>query len=775
MRTLEREYEKSLKDGMITQSIVLPNRVKVTKSKLKRLDKLLKKIPTLYNKASIRKEDNCWVIDMLIYKHINFHFRFEINHNLDIAISYVVKCEENQISPVSFPKKANGVFMHIINSLEQSKYGSNVKMSQYPIEQVLSWYNTYAYSVLLTAESIIKLEILSGKYSQSMVSAFVSTINANILYPTKHLDVTNPFISNEPNPSIRKKIEKIGGYSINSLINKTKELLLFVNNDVKLLDSIERCTSDYSKKRPSYEVVLKTFQECYIDMGFSNTSFYTVAKLIYELNIPKDKILARCKELRPGWEMTPELFINAVYSLLDLKLVVDELIKDDKIIQNSIPLDLRIDKCESYTYRFYYKDESNYIDFDMIDIYTLGKFRRSPELRTILFNEADNIIWDELVCEWVNKLLVIPHNSKYPLYQINPVKTFYKRGLFNSVLEAFQSFPIQSSKLFNLLGIDLFSMLMQLEPLLQVRYTFPRKEAKLNTEMYNYYKSSPKDILKLSNLAIKQLKQFKVGKKVGHKIRAYLNFDKYLSLGFSKEFLINNIDYIGSACSNTGYDPLLNTLRDYDYGTIDEDLIKWVKSAIEKRPNNKVKVYDMLTTYLDYIKMCKDIDLEPVKIKPYQKIRRMIEVEVDGEIKNEIRIVDELIYQHDQIVKLYNYRVKEKESRDFAKQVAIHSALENVEYEDWIFVLPKVYKDLHNEGRVLHHCVASSYSRMAKGETVILFMRKDKDKSKYTLELRENCGYYFVHQAAGKRNSELPRELRTSITHLFNIVEYATK
>lgn len=74
-----------------------------------------------------------------------------------------------------------------------------------------------------------------------------------------------------------------------------------------------------------------------------------------------------------------------------------------------------------------------------------------------------------------------------------------------------------------------------------------------------------------------------------------------------------------------------------------------------------------------------------------------------------------------------------------------------------MIVLPKSGDEIKEEGRVLHHCVGTYVERVAKGETIILFVRKESEPNVpyFTLEYRDGK----VIQCRGKHNCSMTKDV----------------
>ena len=75
-----------------------------------------------------------------------------------------------------------------------------------------------------------------------------------------------------------------------------------------------------------------------------------------------------------------------------------------------------------------------------------------------------------------------------------------------------------------------------------------------------------------------------------------------------------------------------------------------------------------------------------------------------------------------------------------------------------ILVVPSSAEDIKAEGAALHHCVGTYVDRVARGETNIFFIRKEKepDKPYFTMEWKNND----IAQCRGSHNCEMPPEVK---------------
>lgn len=78
-----------------------------------------------------------------------------------------------------------------------------------------------------------------------------------------------------------------------------------------------------------------------------------------------------------------------------------------------------------------------------------------------------------------------------------------------------------------------------------------------------------------------------------------------------------------------------------------------------------------------------------------------------------------------------------------------------------ILVVPKSGDEIRAEGAALHHCVGGYVERVARGETMILFVRKAKepDKPYFTMEWKDN----HIVQCRGSHNCGMPPEVEAFV------------
>ncbi len=120
---------------------------------------------------------------------------------------------------------------------------------------------------------------------------------------------------------------------------------------------------------------------------------------------------------------------------------------------------------------------------------------------------------------------------------------------------------------------------------------------------------------------------------------------------------------------------------------------------------------------------------------------------------------------HDRVVKEHKKnedkiaRRKLREQEKLFKQMMKEGCMDGMvlKTKDLMIVVPKSLEDIKAEGRELHHCVGTYCDKVAKGETMILFVRKVEapDQPYYTMEWKDKK----VVQCRGVRNQGMTKEV----------------
>lgn len=85
--------------------------------------------------------------------------------------------------------------------------------------------------------------------------------------------------------------------------------------------------------------------------------------------------------------------------------------------------------------------------------------------------------------------------------------------------------------------------------------------------------------------------------------------------------------------------------------------------------------------------------------------------------------------------------------------------------DKYAIIMPKCADEIITEGATLNHCVGNYCERVAKDESIILFLRKlgELDKPFFTVEIRPNMKKFDLVQCRGFKNSDPSREIYDSV------------
>ena len=167
--------------------------------------------------------------------------------------------------------------------------------------------------------------------------------------------------------------------------------------------------------------------------------------------------------------------------------------------------------------------------------------------------------------------------------------------------------------------------------------------------------------------------------------------------------------------------------------------------ACDERAYNHTK-----SDWKDYIGWCVDLgyDLDD----KYYFFPPNLEAAHDGAYKEHKK-------KKDRIRREKEKRIARKISEICAK--AIKGGGFEMKTDSLMIVVPKDADDIKREGNIQHHCVGGYAERVAKGETMILFVRKVSSPNTpfYTMEWKNNK----VVQCRGKRNCDMTDDVKAFV------------
>lgn len=174
-------------------------------------------------------------------------------------------------------------------------------------------------------------------------------------------------------------------------------------------------------------------------------------------------------------------------------------------------------------------------------------------------------------------------------------------------------------------------------------------------------------------------------------------------------------------------------------------VIKYLKNNKRISLDNKKKYVSL---WRDYIGMAErlgyDLTNDFVMFPRYLKLRHDQCINVMNEQREQLKV-----------------KAQKTENRKVEKRYKETLAKYGMDYKDLVIVVPKTAQDIIKEGHDMHHCVGGYVSRVAAGQTTILFIRKkDKlDESYYTLEVKGD----EVIQCRGKYNHAMTPDVSAFI------------
>lgn len=168
---------------------------------------------------------------------------------------------------------------------------------------------------------------------------------------------------------------------------------------------------------------------------------------------------------------------------------------------------------------------------------------------------------------------------------------------------------------------------------------------------------------------------------------------------------------------------------------------------------------NMAKDWLEYLKWCKELGYDLNNMFFYMPL-------------NFRKVHDRTAKEYQKLLDKKAVAEKKRREREAKKRMAeTKKALEEILGENGniqnafqikgkglLLVVPASAEDIKAEGAALHHCVGTYVDRVARGETNIFFIRKEKepDKPYFTMEWRDND----IVQCRGSRNCGMTPEVK---------------
>lgn len=178
--------------------------------------------------------------------------------------------------------------------------------------------------------------------------------------------------------------------------------------------------------------------------------------------------------------------------------------------------------------------------------------------------------------------------------------------------------------------------------------------------------------------------------------------------------------------------------------------VKWaLKQTGSRKPGDerKRKMRNLYHDWDDYLSWCRELHYD---------LKDMYVVMPPDFKKAHDRLMAEVQRKKDEALR----KQREKTARELKKLMDELRGMDPMQLRSkkFMIVLPSSVSDLKNEGKTLHHCVATYADRVAKGETLILFIRQisEPEKPFYTMEWRDNR----VIQCRGSHNKDMTPDVK---------------
>ena len=210
-----------------------------------------------------------------------------------------------------------------------------------------------------------------------------------------------------------------------------------------------------------------------------------------------------------------------------------------------------------------------------------------------------------------------------------------------------------------------------------------------------------------------------------------------------------------------GYDAktlmMYQRLKRYGLTLDDADKIGYSENAYEECARKGSSIPQIM----NYINKQKNIRATVEYLRDYYRLCDTLGIPVD----KDTRFPKDLVREHDRLTAEVNRRKAEIEKEEEVKRDALirqrAAVLAALASDNGVLMIRPVASlgELKDEGKQLHHCVASYAEKVASGKTDIFFIRKVKspDKPFFTLELNEES--VRVVQNRGKGNCDRTPEV----------------
>lgn len=168
---------------------------------------------------------------------------------------------------------------------------------------------------------------------------------------------------------------------------------------------------------------------------------------------------------------------------------------------------------------------------------------------------------------------------------------------------------------------------------------------------------------------------------------------------------------------------------------------------------------NMAKDWLEYLKWCKELgyDLDNMFIYMPKNFKKVHDRTAKEYQENRDKIEAKKRAKREREAKKRMEETKQALEEILGKNENVQNAFQ-VKGKGLLLVVPVSAEEIKAEGAALHHCAGTYVDRVARGETNIFFIRKEKepDKPYFTMEWRDND----IVQCRGSRNCGMPPEVK---------------
>lgn len=184
-----------------------------------------------------------------------------------------------------------------------------------------------------------------------------------------------------------------------------------------------------------------------------------------------------------------------------------------------------------------------------------------------------------------------------------------------------------------------------------------------------------------------------------------------------------------------------------------ENARKTFKYLRNQQNKDKEKGKDIGRDFIDYLDECEKLDFD----------------------MSDSRVLypTNLMKTHAHTSSLLKIKTNEETEIGVMKAYEKYNKLCSYDNGKFCVIVPKSCEDIILEGKLQSHCVGNYVERVAKGEDVILFVRRssEKDNPFYTMEIRPIMSKLDIVQCRGHNNEDVSAEVRAEVDAF--LAEYA--